>query len=362
MKQWQETWRVLQRLAHLRERGLEAALATVVRVRGSAYRREGAKLLLGADGSSEGNVSGGCLEEDVREVGRQVLRSGCSQLRSYCSGADQVEAWDLGVGCEGEVQVLVEPAPVDPAPELALLAGDQPFAICTLPLPDAVGPAPRLVVSPASSWGGLGSARLDDLSVAHARALLRESCSGIHDVAGQPVFFDLFRPPPALLVIGAGDDACPLARLAVEMGFRVTVADRRAGLLTSERFGEGVRLVRADADSLPLRFPLDERCHAVVMTHSYADDGRFLETLLRSDAAYIGMLGPRQRTERLLAAADPAGVLDPARVHGPVGLDIGSEGAEQVALSIVAEVLAYRSGRGGAPLRERVLPIHAAAD
>src|SRR5437899_5763750 len=109
MKQWLETREVLDRLAQLARAGGRAALATVVRVRGSAYRHEGAKLLVAQDGGTTGNVSGGCLEQDVREVALQVLRTGRPELRSYCSGADEVAAWDLGVGCEGEVEVFVEP-------------------------------------------------------------------------------------------------------------------------------------------------------------------------------------------------------------------------------------------------------------
>src|SRR5881397_4453785 len=109
MKQWHETREVLDRLAELAREGKRAALATVVRARGSAYRHEGAKLLVAEDGSTTGNVSGGCLEQDVREVALQVIRAGRSELRSYCSSADEIEAWDLGVGCEGQVDVLFEP-------------------------------------------------------------------------------------------------------------------------------------------------------------------------------------------------------------------------------------------------------------
>src|SRR5690606_3988829 len=110
VKHWAETRAVLDRLAAVAAEGTGAALATVVRVRGSAYRHEGAKMLVASDGSTTGNVSGGCLEADVREVGLRVIRTGEPELRTYCGGADEVEAWDLGVGCEGVVEVLVEPA------------------------------------------------------------------------------------------------------------------------------------------------------------------------------------------------------------------------------------------------------------
>src|SRR5947199_8049524 len=129
MKQWLETREVLDRLAELRREGTRAALATVVRVRGSAYRHEGAKLLVAEDGGTTGNVSGGCLEQDVREVALQVIRTGDPQLRSYCSSADEIAAWDLGVGCEGQVDVFVEPAGPR-ARERALLDERRPFVAC----------------------------------------------------------------------------------------------------------------------------------------------------------------------------------------------------------------------------------------
>ena len=132
MKQWLETREVLDRLAELRREGTRAALATVVRVRGSAYRHEGAKLLVAEDGGTTGNVSGGCLEQDVREVALQVIRTGRPELRSYCSSADEIAAWDLGVGCEGQVDVLVEPALEARPRERELLNERRAFAVCTL--------------------------------------------------------------------------------------------------------------------------------------------------------------------------------------------------------------------------------------
>src|SRR5204862_4081564 len=132
MKQWLETREVLDRLAQLARAGGRAALATVVRVRGSAYRHEGAKLLVAEDGSTTGNVSGGCLEQDVREVALQVIRSGKAELRNYCSSADEIEAWDLGVGCEGEVEVFVEPVSEPRPRERELLDRREPFVVATI--------------------------------------------------------------------------------------------------------------------------------------------------------------------------------------------------------------------------------------
>ena len=313
MKHWLESRLVYAAIGTLHRRGIGAALATV---RGSAYRHEGAKMVVGADGTVVGNVSGGCLEQDVREVARRVIASGVAERRHYCSGSDEIAAWDLGVGCEGEVEILVAPVHDEYAAERAALGREVPFAVHT---PLAGGP--RRIVAAA------GATRI------------------VMDADGTEWVVEAFSPPPRLLLCGAGD-----------------VTDRRPGLLEPARFADGVRLVQALPDALEGAVSPDDETFAVVMTHHFADDGAYLATLLSSAVAYIGMLGPRQRTERLLAHVMPPGSEDDPRVHGPVGLDIGTDGAEQVALSVLAEIMATRSGRPARPLRERMQPIHADRD
>ena len=359
MKHWLETRQVLDRLIELQAGGRRAALATVVRVRGSAYRRPGAKLLVSEDGSCVGNVSGGCLEADVREVGLQVIRTGQPRMRSYCSGADEISAWDLGVGCEGEVQVFVEPVEEPVGGERGLLDDDAPFAVCTVVAEDrSLAERGRLLVTSTGSTGTLGAPARDAASAALARRLADGGSSGIHEIVGRAVFIDGFAPPPRLVIVGAGEDARPLAALALGAGFRVLVVDRRAGLLSPDRFPPDARLVLARAEEVAAHLPLDARSYVVVMTHSYADDEGYLRGLVRAPLAYLGILGPRQRTDRLLRALDAEAPLDESRIYAPIGLDLGTEGAEQVAVSIVAEMLSVRSGRSATPLRERREPIH----
>ena len=362
MKQWLETREVLDFLARIRGAGRRAALATVVRVRGSAYRHEGAKLVVAEDGSTAGNVSGGCLEQDVREVALEVIRTGEPQLRSYCSSADEIEAWDLGVGCEGQVDVFVEPA--EPrSRERGLLDGRTTFAVCTL-LVAKKGEGRGSIVTPDWADGDLGSNDLNARATAKACELLETGESGIHELAGRSVFIDVLIPPPQLVVLGAGDDARPLVRFAADVGFRVVVVDRRPGYLAVERFPTAAALVETGGDELAGEVALDTESYAVVMNHNFADDQAYLRALLKTPMAYIGMLGPRQRTERILRnlAAERGGPLDEARVYGPVGLDIGTDGAEQVALAVIAEILAVRSGRRARSLRERQAALHASTD
>lgn len=370
MKKWLETREVLGRLAELARQGKRAALATVVRVRGSAYRHEGAKLLVAEDGSTTGNVSGGCLEQDVREVALQVLRGGTAELRSYCSSADEVEAWDLGVGCEGQVDVFVEPVFEARRRERELLDGRAPFAVVTLvgmrdALKDSLAVAGcemRLIVTRDGASGDLGTPELNRAATTRARELLGGEESGVHEIAGRTVFFDVFQPPPQLVLFGAGEDARPLARFAADVGFRVVIVDRRPGYLAAERFPAVAQLVESDADGLAARLSLDDASYAVIMTHNFADDQAYLRAVLRTPAGYVGMLGPRQRTERMLRNVSAERPVDETRVFGPVGLDIGTDGAEQVALSVIGEILAVRSGRRARSLRERQAPIHAPVD
>jgi xanthine/CO dehydrogenase XdhC/CoxF family maturation factor len=363
MKQWLETREVLDFLARVRAAGKRAALATVVRVRGSAYRHEGAKLVVAEDGRTAGNVSGGCLEQDVREVALQVIRTGDPELRNYCSSADEIAAWDLGVGCEGQVDVFVEPAEARPR-ERALLDERRSFVGCGLIAAkgERTGKGKRLVVTGDGAEGDLGSKDLNACATAQAREVLETGESGIHEIAGRSVFFDVLVPPPQLVVLGAGDDARPLVRFAADVGFRVVVVDRRPGYLTVERFPAAAALVKSAGDELGEALSLDAECYAVVMNHNFADDQAYLRALLKAPVAYIGMLGPRQRTERILRNLAVERPMDEARVYGPVGLDIGTDGAEQVALAVIAEILAVRSGRRARSLRERRAAIHASSD
>src|SRR5436309_1760802 len=312
-------------------------------------------------------VSDGWERDDpaqlAREVAMQVIRTGDPQLRSYCSSADEIAAWDLGVGCEGQVDVLVEPAGPR-ARERALLDERRPFVACGV-MPgkgEGLGKGGRLIVTGDGSEGDLGSADLNRKATARARELLETGESGIHEISGRSIFFDVLVPPPQLVILGAGDDARPLVRFAADVGFRVVVVDRRAGYLTRERFPSAAALVESAGDELEAVLPLDAECYAVVMNHNFADDQAYVRALMKTPVAYVGMLGPRQRTERILrnlAAEEP---MDEARVYGPVGLDIGTDGAEQVALAVIAEILAVRSGRRARSLRERRAAIHAPTD
>ncbi|HKH45103.1 MAG TPA: XdhC family protein [Thermoanaerobaculia bacterium] len=363
MNHWKETAEILSRLAELTAAGRRAALATVVHIVGSAYRRPGAKFLIEETGDTLGSVSGGCLEADVREMARQqVLATGIPSLRHYSTGADEDMVWGLGLGCNGLIDIFIQPATSGPLAALAaplrqLVAGDAPFALITVV--DGEGLGATLVVGPEETMhGSLGSADLDAAAVEAARGLIASGRSGVQKIAGRDVFIEVLPPPPHLIVCGAGEDARPLVAYAADAGFRVTLVDHRPALLEPAGSPQASQRLLARPDDPGIVLPPAERSLAVVKTHSLAIDREWVRRLLAAGFPYVGVLGPRARTESILneiGAAKP----DAERVFGPVGLDVGADGPRQVALSVMAELLAHIARREPRHLRESREPIHA---
>jgi xanthine/CO dehydrogenase XdhC/CoxF family maturation factor len=369
VKHWQETAEILSQVTAEAEAGRRAAVATVVRISGSAYRRPGAKLLVRETGGMSGSVSGGCLEADVRESALLVLERGTPRLLHYDTSSDDRAVFGLGLGCNGAVDILVQPATTPAFLEAArriqgALGGDAPFAVSTVL---EGGSAGRVAVlsptgrtqAPAAGAQGAGEEERPEESdlLAAAAEALRRGESAVHEREGVRVFTEVLDPPPRLVVFGAGDDAIPLASCAREAGFRVTVVDHRPAFLSAARFpGEVRRLeLRPEASAVASSLPLGEETYAVVKTHSLANDREWIRRLLGTEVRYIGVLGPHARVEEVLRQL---GAAPDHRVFGPVGLDLGAEGPEQVALSIVAELLLVRSGRAPRHLREKEGPIH----
>ena len=321
-----------------------AVLATLVSVAGSSYRRPGARLLVRADGSRLGSVSGGCLEEDVLARAERVRASGMAEAAVYDTTAENDLVWGVGLGCHGVVRVLVEPVPKPPAWAAAVASAAERRTRVQLIVTHEHG-------SP-SGWG----TRL-------------VSSDAPFEPTG--VFTQKFTPPPCLAIFGAGDDAMPLAKLAHGLGWRVVVADPRAALNTAERFPWAACRETGSADTLVARVfgaPAQPSSAAdggvaVVMTHHYVHDVPILRDLLPRRLGYVGLLGPRKRAERILADLTAEGCSisaeERARLHAPVGLDLGAEAPAEVAHAIVAEILAVLHGRDARPLRWRERPIHA---
>jgi xanthine/CO dehydrogenase XdhC/CoxF family maturation factor len=340
------------------------ALVTVVGVSGSTYRLPGAKQLLRADGASIGTVSGGCLDADLMRIVGKVIDSQRARFVTYDLSADDDEVWGFGLGCNGVTEVLVEPAASATSliEELAATRdASRGLAAVTVIEGPAIG-ARLLVRAGGQTSGSLGDARLDRAARESGLAALDAGRHAELVTDSLRAFIEVQVPAPQLIVCGAGHDAIPLVRYGSELGWRVTVVDDRRAYLTHNRFPQATALIAGRAEDLPDLVVLDGRTGAVVMTHNYLRDVEYLRRLIASPVRYIGMLGPRARTDRIITDLQQDGVVIPSaglgRLYAPAGLDIGAEGPDQVAWAILAEMLAVSRGRSGSPLRDRRAGIH----
>lgn len=313
-----------------------AVLATLVSVAGSSYRRAGARLLIDAAGERLGSISGGCLEEDVRAHAAQVARTGHADVVTYDTTSENDLVWGVGLGCHGVVNVFLEKLTAPPAWATTLqrnLAQRSPTHLAVV-------------------W------RADD----PAKLGTTLATKPAHGSAGAGSFLQTLHPPTALYVFGAGDDAQPLVQLAQTLGWQVIVADPRSEFATPNRFPTADRRIIAPAADLVEQCAPPPDAVAVVMTHRYVHDVPVLKQLFGRELAYIGLLGPKQRAARILTDLAAEGVHPTpehlGRFHAPVGLDLGADTPQEVALSIVAEIQATLGGRNARPLREREKPIH----
>jgi len=362
---------VLTAIGSLSASGQRMALATIVAVRGSTYRRPGARLLVPEEGAPIGNISGGCLEGDVADMARLVMEEGRARLAGWDLTADDDAVWGLGLGCNGAIEVFIEPA--DRAVEAAralrtALEEEQPISLVTViesTEPEAIAPGARLIVMPGGAVeGSLGRSDVDAEAIATARELLTTERSEIRTVAeGVRAFVEILDPPLRLVICGAGHDAVPLVRAASLLGWNVTVVDDRPAFLNRERFPEAHGFAPVDDPSeVAEAITVDARTFVVVMTHNFLRDKAYLRGLLMTDARYVAMLGPAARTQRLLMELEEEGTPITeerrSRIHGPAGLDLGAEGPEEIAQAIIGEIVAVRRGRDGGFLKERPTPIH----
>ena len=364
---------ILEAWRSARAAGEEAVLATVVRIEGSAYRRPGTRMLITSDGSNVGMISGGCLEGHVTKRAWWLTRSGQPVVCRYDTGAGEDTEWAFGLGCNGVVDVLFERlAPSRAAPQIEMLdavhesfrPGASAVVIASHLAPGA-GVGQRLLIFPnGREWADVAD---DDLASSLARDLvevlhLGRSSLVTHDVgAGRvDVFLEYVPPPLRLVVFGAGPDAVPLVRIAKEVGWHVTVVDGRSHYARRERFPLADALIVAEPTEAPGAAGVTPRSAVVVMTHSYEQDKNLLRALLRSPPAYVGQLGPRSRTERILGElAEEAGEpLEATALHYPIGLDIGGDNPEEIAVAILAEIKSVLAGRTGGMLRRREGSIH----
>ncbi len=329
--------------------GKRIALATVIETWGSAPRGAGAKMALTADGEIAGSVSGGCVEGAVVEAGRQVLKTGQPQLLHF--GVADETAWEVGLACGGNIDVFVQPLDVS-VYEVARRAveADRPAAIVSV----VRGPVGWL----GRQWlmhddGRLAGSAPDDRIAAAARAASgaeQPQRINLPNAAPEPVelFVDVLLPAPTLIAIGGVHIAVALTAIAKTLGYRTVVVDPRRAFGNEMRFPHVDRLIQVWPDEALAQIGLTRSTAVVMLTHDPKLDDPALKIALPSPAFYVGALGSRktqaQRRARLLAAGVSEAHL--ARLHGPIGLDLGARTPEEIALAVMAQIVAVRSGRG----------------
>jgi xanthine dehydrogenase accessory factor len=350
-------------------KGERMALATIVGVKGSTYRREGARLLVPEHGNPVGTISGGCLEGDVRVAAAEVMAEGKPRLLHFDLTADDEAVWGWGLGCNGVIDVFVEPAggAAQTAGAITKAVDEQRnlVAVTVIEAPED-GPLPgtRMLVQPDGHLeGSLGSEELDSRARETAMAALQDEHSVTVRLPGEvQTFFEVLVPPIRLLVCGAGHDVIPLVRFAASLGWRVEVIDDRDAFLKPHRFPGAARFVKAEPIDAAGAAGVDDRTYVAVMSHNFLRDKDYLQSFLGTPVRYIGMLGPGLRTERILdelrREGDEPVPEDLIVVRGPAGLDLGGDGPEAVAWSIVGEIMAVHHDRTGGFLKDRTGPIH----
>ncbi len=369
---------ILEAIRECRQSGETAILATVVQVEGSAYRRPGARMLLTEEGWRVGAVSGGCLEGDLLERAGQLTAAVGTALVSYDTTAESDSVFGIGVGCRGVVRILLERlAPArEPDPVVFLrecLERREAGVLATIFRSDGeigarVG-ARLLLFADRRVASDIENAELVARVARDAREALgnglRSTVRHYSLLAGAAAaLIEVVRPPVPLVLCGAGQDTLPMVRLAKELGWHVTVVDARPAYAMRERFPQADEVILCPPEAIRPSVRLEADTVAVVMTHNYLQDQRLLEALLPSPVRYLGILGPRSRTERLLSELRAQGhrwsEAQVERLYAPVGLDIGAEEPEEIALAVLAEIQAALAGRRGGPLRQRSGAIHGA--
>jgi xanthine dehydrogenase accessory factor len=355
---------IFDQIDSLRQTEGRAALATLVSTHGTTPRKEGAKMWVGEGGRILGSVTiGGCVDAEVMAEAEGVLSGARPKLLSLDLGDE--DAWEIGLTCGGTIEVFLEPVALGASPRsegaLALyeqlrrhVAAGGSGAILTRMDPPEAG-AKLLLLDDGRRVGSLGDAGLDEAAPAAARGPLATGVSktvGLGPTGSVRVFVEVHLPPPTLLVVGGSHVAMPLVTLARSLGYRTVVVDGRPRLATRARFPDVDELLIGIPSELVRGIPLRPTTALVLVAHDYKYDLPVLRHALASEAGYIGMLGSRRRGDAILKMLREEGLSDEslARIRVPIGLDLGGRTAQEIALAILAEIIASRYGGTGRPL------------
>ena len=353
--------------------GKQTALATVVHVEGSSYRRPGARMLIEDDGQLTGAISGGCLEGDALRKALLVMTEKRSRLVTYDTMDDDDAKFGVGLGCNGIIQVLIEPIdvsnPDNPIQYLKRVnAKRQGAALVTLfSLQDKKDPQHGTCLLLKEDGDLVQHAPvLTEVLLADANEALINQNSSFKNYTSDDhnitAFIEVMKPPVSIIIIGAGNDVVPVANMAEILGWETTVIDGRANYAKQERFVNACQVLVAKPENVLQQIAIDEHTVFLLMTHNYNYDMAMLRQLLGKNVTYIGMLGPKKKRERMLNELKDEGLNFTEQqlsvLHSPVGLDIGAETSEEIALSILAEIKAMFANKDVQSLRTIKEVIH----
>lgn len=361
-----ELQEIITQYKRLESAGTKTVLATVVDVKGSSYRLPGARMLIGENGEMFGTVSGGCLEADVLERAQRVWQTGAAEVFTYDTTAQEDSVFSLNMGCRGVIRILLERPSEHFIGFLSrLFYSHQNGLIATLIETVAENDSKigrRLLLNTEGLASNDFTTEMQAKILPDSLIALREKKSKHLTNEDGEFFLEFVAPPVSLIVFGAGFDAVPLYETAKILGWRVTLVDHRIAFANPERFPEADETIISRPENLAEKLKVGENTVAVVMTHNYEHDKNILRFLLNSNARYIGALGPKRRAENILAELRQSGedfsAAQLKRLYAPIGLDIGADTPETIALSIVAEIKSVLVNRAGGFLRERTGSIY----
>jgi xanthine/CO dehydrogenase XdhC/CoxF family maturation factor len=351
--------------------GKRTALATVVHVDGSSYRRPGARMLVTEDGQLTGAISGGCLEGDALRKAQFAIISRQNKLVTYDTTDEDDLKFGVQLGCNGLVRILFEPIEINkennPIYLLKQLTGQRQNAVLVtgFSLDHVQQPGTCLLYLNDQIETTLPD-HVQEHIMTDVRTVLTDKASRLkeYQTGGQifKAFIEFICPPIALVIAGAGNDAQPLSEMGCLLGWHTTILDGRQAYATTKRFPKADKVLIAKPGMVLSQLRPDAQTVFLLMTHNYNYDLALLKELMGVDYLYIGMLGPAKKRDRMFQDLQEQGLqlteAQRSKIYGPAGLDIGAETAEEIAVSIIAEIKAVLSGREGSSLRQKQDSIH----
>lgn len=362
-----------------KKRGQQTALATVVSLDGSSYRRPGARMLVTEEGRMTGAISGGCLEGDALRKALMVMNQKEAKLVTYDTNDEDDTTLGVQLGCNGIIQILIEPIDTEnPLNAIELLkkinTKRREVVLVTL-FDDESKNKKQHGTCMIFEKDGFISAKSDDILMNKALAedagialQIRQSLFKKYKTVSQTAnaFIEYIPPSVSMVIVGAGNDAQPMVAIADILGWEANIVDGRATHATSERFMSACQIFVSKPEQVLERISVDEHTVFVLMTHNYNYDLAMLRALIQTEVLYIGVLGPRKKLDRMLKEIQADGIKLSRdhlnRIYGPVGLDIGAETAGEIALSVIAEIKKVLEGKSGQSLRMKEEEIHPRED